>query len=485
MKFEITSAVQVVLKKIEDKGGRLYAVGGAVRDLLLKRQVHDVDLATDLLPLEVEAIVEGFKYPRIVSIRDFEHGIIRFQNPDTKEIVDIATLRKDDSCDGRFAKVSFTKDICEDLQRRDLTINAMAMEIDYTGQNMRFGFGPNQTDVPIVVADTTCERDLDDRVIRFVGVPEERILEDNLRMMRACRFMALSDEWKMGGTDEQAIIKHAELIKTIPKERIHDEFIKALGYPKPSNFFRALQKCGLLKHIIPDLELGVECEQNIYHRDTVWEHLLLTLDAACDLSTDPMFRLAAMTHDIAKPHTKEVKEGVGCTFYKHEVVGASLIYKWMTEYKFPKKDCEYISKLVRWHMFRMEPESTDKTIRKFLQEVGKETWKDLFNLRLADRKGNRAKAGRSEYPKALQELRGRIDKMIEEGVAIFKEDLAIDGKDLIELGVPPGPIYNDIFSNILGLVVADPSKNKADWLKDFVTRNYVQTKEEKEQSEAQ
>ncbi len=216
---------------------------------------------------------------------------------------------------------------------------------------------------------------------------------------------------------------------------------------------------------------------------TVWEHLLLTLDAACDISPDPMFRLAAMTHDIAKPHTKEEKAGVGCTFYKHEVVGATLIYNWMTEYRFNKKDCSYVSKLVRWHMFRMEPDSTDKTIRKFLQEVGKELWRDLFDLRLCDRKGNRAKAGRSEYPKALQELRGRIDKMIKDGVAIFKEDLAIDGSDLIELGVPPGPHFNDIFKNMLGLVVTDPEKNTREWLSEFVKRNYVQNKQEEHEEE--
>lgn len=471
MKFEITPVVQTVLKKIEDKGGRVFVVGGAVRDTLLNRPVKDIDLATDLLPLEVETIVLDQKLLRIGGAHDFDHGIIRFHNSDTKEIVDIATLRRDDSCDGRFAKVSFTKNIQEDLERRDLTINAFAVEIDSSGKSI----------APIHAYDDRI-RDLDERVIRFVGIPEERILEDNLRMIRACRFMALGDEWKMGGTDEQAIIKHAHLIKTVSKERIHDEFIKALSYSRPSNFFLALQKCGLLKHIIPDLELAVGCDQNIHHRDPVWEHLLLTLDAACDISPDPMFRLAAMTHDIAKPHTKEMKAGVGCTFYKHEVVGASLIYDWMTEYKFSKKDCSYVSKLVRWHMFRMETDSTDKTIRKFLQEVGKELWKDLFDLRFADRKGNRAKAGRSEYPKALQDLRSRIEKMINDGVAIFKEDLAIDGKDLIELGVPPGPQYNDIFKNMLGLVVTDPEKNNRVWLSDFVKRNYIDDKKQEQEN---
>ncbi len=264
MKFELTPSVQKVLEAIHKKGGRTWVVGGAVRDTLLKRPVKDIDLATDLLPLEVETIVEGFKYPRIASIRDFEHGIIRFQNPDTKEIVDIATLRKDDSCDGRFAKVSFTKDIKEDLQRRDLTINALAVEINHMG-DPNVWIHPRMGWFQMESADETCRRDLDEKVIRFVGVPEARILEDNLRMLRACRFMALGDEWKMGGTDEQAIIKHAHLIKTVPKERIHDEFVKALSYPRPSNFFRALQRCGLLKHIIPDLELAVGCDQNIYH----------------------------------------------------------------------------------------------------------------------------------------------------------------------------------------------------------------------------
>lgn len=122
--------------------------------------------------------------------------------------------------------------------------------------------------------------------------------------------------------------------------------------------------------------------------------------------------------------------------------------------------------------------TTDKTIRHWLQEVGKTEWRDLITLRMADRAGNLKKEGRPLITQKMKELISRVEGMIKAGIPLFKEDLALNGDDLITLGIKPGPLYKDIFSNILGIVVADPSKNNKDWLSNFVKKNYGEKKAE-------
>ena len=289
-------------------------------------------------------------------------------------------------------------------------------------------------------------------------------------MLRYCRFKALGFGDSALALD--CIEIHAEKIKTISKERIRDEIIKALGYSKPSEFFRTMEKTGLLKYIFPDLARGVGCEQNVHHAEPVFDHLLRCLDSSVDLTDNVLLRLATLCHDIAKPHTKKIING-DATFYKHEVVGASIIYNWMKDLKFTNKEIEYVVKLVRHHQWRFEDDTKDKTIRKWVQEVGKDVWRDLITLRCADRLGNLKKEGRPMITNKMRELMNKVEEMIASGVPIFKEDLAINGDDIKALGLPPSKIYKEIFSNILGIVVNDPSKNSKEWLSEFVVKNYI------------
>lgn len=465
-RFKLTASQSQIVEAVQKESmGKIWVVGGAVRDALMDKVPKDIDFATDLTPTSVEHLVVRFGFCCIPDQKAKDHGIIRVVDKDTGEFIDIATLRRDTDCDGRYAKVEFTQDLKEDLSRRDLTINAMAAVIDTDGYILQvFDYFDGTKDV-------------EEKRVKFVGNPCHRIKEDALRMIRACRFLALGDDWKLETSDFWAIHDmnkyNPELFDGISKERIRDEFIKALKYDKPSNFIRCLHDSKLLLRICRPLADAWGVEQNEYHDEEVFTHLLAALDAMCELSPSHLLRLAALTHDIGKPPTRSVADDGKVHFFRHEVEGASIIYNWMREYKFSTKQTEYVSKLVRHHQWRFEANSKDKTIRKWLQKVGPDCWRDLITLRMADRKGNFAKKHKPMMTSHMHDLVQKVEKILEAGDAIFREDLAIDGNDIKECGVPPGPVYKEIFANMLGIVIQDPERNTKDWLTNYIKKNYV------------
>ncbi len=465
MKFQLTRAQSAVVKGLTERGFSVWVVGGAIRDGLLGKTPKDLDFAHNATVSQVVQIANEAGLSVADDKKAMEHGIVRVGDDETKGLVDFAMLRTDVSCDGRHAEVAFTQDINEDLARRDFTINAMAAKIDEEGTT-----GP-------VIDPYGGRRDLQTRTIRFVGDAVSRIKEDYLRILRACRFTALGEDWKLAVDANGACTKYAIDVMRCSKERIHDELVKGIMYPKPSNMFRAMQSIGLLDLVFPDLARGVGCDQNVHHAEPVFDHLLRCLDASVELTDNPMLRLATLTHDIAKPHTKKMING-DATFYKHEVVGASIMYNWMKTYKFSRKECEYVSKMVRHHQWRFEDNTTDKTIRHWLQEVGKTEWRDLITLRMADRLGNLKKKDKPVVTAKMKELVDRVEAMIASGTPIFKEDLAINGDDLIAMGMKPGPEFKDIFSNILGIVISSPEKNTKEWLTQYAQKNYINKKKE-------
>lgn len=462
MQVEITKTISTIIYNLQKSKYNVWLVGGAIRDLLLEKQSKDLDFCTDAEPQFVQSLIKTIGFISIPDQKALLHGITRVVDKDTGELIDIATLRKDVSCNGRHAEVVFTTNLEEDLARRDLTINAMAATISPNGE------------LGQIIDPFNGQSDLDLKIVRFVGDPLKRIQEDALRMVRACRFTALGENWDCIG--KLSIQESASLIKLVSKERIRDEIMKAVSYEKPSNFFRMLETTGLLKEIFPEMQDGVGCIQNIYHdSDPVFDHILRCLDASVELTDKPLLRLATLLHDIGKPASKNIKEDGSITFYKHEVIGASIAYNWMKKMKFANTDAEYVSKLVRHHQFRFEEDTKAKTIRKWLQKVGKDIWQDLITLRCADRKGNKHKMllGKGIITSKMRELMDKVHHMIESEVPLFKEDLAVDGNDLKSLGIKPGPEYKEIFQNLLGIVVNDPAKNNKEWLLDFLRKHYV------------
>lgn len=461
MKFELTATQQKIVQLVRDEEFEIWIIGGAVRDLLLSKVPKDIDLVTTMphMRMKHEAIKRGLKV--IPDETAWQHGIIRVVDKDTGEPIDIATTRKDVWTDGRHAKVEYTPNLRDDLARRDLTINAIAAKIK-----------PNGEVDGTLFDNYKGQLHLSQGLICFVGKASERIAEDALRMVRACRFMALSDKMNMADIERKAIREQAAKITTISKERIRDEVLKALSYDHPSNFFRALLDCGLLGYVFPDLLLAVGIEQNEYHNEEVFDHLMYAVDASVNLTDNIFLRLAALCHDVGKSITRSTGDDGRVHFYKHEIEGARIVSDWMKDLKFSNKEIQYVRKLVRHHQWRFETDSKDKTIRRWLQDVGPE-WRDLITLRAADRKGNMAKQHLPMITRKMRELMDRAQGIIDSGAPLFKEDLAINGHDIQKMGLKPSSVYKLIFSNMLGIVVADPSKNTREWLEAYVRRNYI------------
>lgn len=468
MFFELTPTQQKLVDTVLNGNGplqdpvvKIYIVGGAVRDTLLGKKPKDIDFATNIFPEVLAQCLrdEGFKL--IPDKTALEHGTVKIVDQDTQKPIDITTLREDVWTDGRHAKVEWTSDIRKDAARRDLTINSMFAE--YVGKG----------DCPWVIYDPfDGRRAIERKVIEFVGDARQRIQEDYVRMVRACRFTALGEDWQIPETTKEVIREYAPQINTISRERIRDEVCKALSYDKPSNFFRNLHACGLLTHIFPDLARGVGVEQNEHHAEPVFDHLLRCLDYSVSLTDDHLLRLAALTHDIAKPHTKSVGADGRVHFYKHEVEGASIMYKWMRDMRFSKKDTQYVVKLVRHHQWRFHKDTKDKTIRRWLADVGP-MWRDLITLRMADRKGNLKKADLPAITREMRELIARAEGIIDSGAPIFQEDLAINGHDLNELPLKSKKMYREIFADLMGIVHNNPSKNNREWLLNHVKKVYL------------
>lgn len=460
MQFKLTPTMQHIVSEVERLGKAVWVVGGAVRDTCMNKIPKDIDFATNYDHLALEVLLRKMGLVVIPDATARQHGIIRVIDRDTGEVIDIARLRKDCKTDGRHAIVEFTDILEEDLARRDFTINAMACQINSNGD---------------IINEVDRFSGLDDlrmHVVHFVGNMHDRIREDYLRMVRLCRFTALGEGWRIGPPVTQ-VKKHAEHIKQISKERIRDEIIKAVSYPKPSNFFRNMHACGLLNFVMPDLSACVGVGQNEYHAEPVFDHLMRALDASVDLTENPMLRLAALLHDIGKPPTRSVDEDSRVHFYNHEVAGTSLVYKWMKEYKFTREQIEYVCKMVRHHQWRFTDDTKDKTIKKWLTTVGLDSWRDLITLRCADRKGNLAKAHKPMITKKMHELMQKVQAILDHKEPLSTKDLAINGHDLIEMGLKPGKVFKDILGECLEQVIEDPCRNEREWLLQYITEHYL------------
>jgi putative nucleotidyltransferase with HDIG domain len=461
--FTLTSTEKLIISTLQQEG-MVYLVGGCIRDVLRGQVPKDHDIATSLDPTFVENLLTPI-LTLVPDQRAKEHGILRGVDRITGKIVDVASLREDTFCDGRFAQVSFTKDLYKDLARRDFTINAMAahIELDQDTQNIK-----------LITPIEHSREDLAEHVVRFVGDPHQRIQEDYLRMLRACRFTALGTDWHLEPKTLEAIKQNAQFLEYVSKERIRDEVLKSLAYPAPANFWRSVLECNLLPLVFPELTKAVGCVQNKHHSmDPVWDHILRCLEASVEIDVQcrPLFRLAVLLHDIGKPASK-TGSGEDVHFYEHEVIGVPIASQWMTSLHFSKNDILYVTKLIRYHQFQFDDTTKLSSLRRWLRDVGKEIWEDLIMLRCCDRKGNLAKQHLPVMTREIRSLWEKISNIIANNDPIFIEDLAINGHDIIASGVEPGPRIRQIQKEILGIVWTEPKKNTREFLLSYVEKHH-------------
>ena len=435
----IPAPIKEIARILNTEGFQCFLVGGAVRDSIMGFTPKEYDITTNAKPEDVQRI---FKYTIPTGIK---HGTILVILDDMH--VEITTFRSDGNySDGRHPdKVEYTASIEDDLPRRDLTINAMAYNIsDGNLIDMFDGM-----------------KDIKNKIIRSVGNPYERFTEDGLRIMRAIRF-ATRLNFNIEKETFDAICHSTGMLTSIAYERIREEFNGILISDNPFRGIELLRKTGILALIMPELMQGFGVVQNRFHKYDVYYHILHTIQAVEPLETEELtllVRLAALFHDIAKPMVqKKVSKQEEPVYYNHEVVGANVAKKVMRRLKYSNAEIDFVTLLVRQHMFYYQDEWTDGAVRRFMKAVGIENIKPLLKLREADRLGSGNR--KDKESKAIPKLLARIDKIIEEENAITVKDLKINGNDLMkEFNLKPGPIVGKILNYLLDLILDEPSLN--------------------------
>lgn len=449
LKNQIPPEISLVVKILEDAGFEAWIVGGCVRDLLVGRTPKDWDITTNANPEQIQGLFENTFYTN-----DF--GTVGVVNDAAKDktlaVVEVTPYR----VEGKYSdarrpdSVTFSQNIEEDLKRRDFTMNALA-------------YSPSKEELLDLFHGL---QDAQNGLIRAVGDPQERFLEDALRILRAIRLSA-----ELGFEIEKetlaAMGKCAGQLEKISKERIRDEFVRIINSPKPMKALILAQTLGILRYIAPEIEEGIGIDQNQAHSYTVYEHNLRALQHAADKGWPFVIRLAALFHDVGKPKARRwSEEKKDWTFHGHEVVGAKMTKKILENLKFPRETIDQSEKLVRWHMFFSDPDKvTLSAVRRIIANVGPGNIENLVNLRICDRIGT----GRpKEQPFRFRKYQAMIDQALHDPISVSM--LALDGKGI--MGViheTPGPRIGWILHALLEEILDEPIKNTKEYLEKRVS----------------
>lgn len=425
----------------------VFLVGGIVRDSVAgalqagkefvdQASGSDWDLATREPPRQVMSRLRSAGIT--VAAVGIDHGTVAAVRD--RQQIEITTFRSDGIYeDGRHCQVTFADTIEEDLKRRDFTVNALAVDLS-SGE---------------IIDRFNGLEDIQANVMRTVGDPDERFAEDYLRMLRAAR-LAAKTEAIVHPETLGAIRRHAPKITQISAERIHDELMKMMTYPKPSHGLWIMRDTGLLREILPEIDSCFGVRQNQYHSDDVGTHLLNTVDAVSPRF--PLVRFIALVHDLGKPERKLWKDDrQDYVFYGHQFPSAEGAVRIMRRLRFPNREIDVARAIIESHMIRLGPQASPSAIRRLMKRVGRENIRLFLRLRIADRKANRLKGPGLEP--GLYHVVRTIRKIERDFDALKVTDLAVGGRDLIDMGLRPGPIFSEILHILLERVLDDPSLN--------------------------
>ncbi|MEK7452768.1 MAG: HD domain-containing protein [Patescibacteria group bacterium] len=437
--MKLKKEVIFVIEELNKAGFEAYAVGGCVRDFLIGKEPKDWDIATSALPEEIQGL-----FSKTIYINKFGTVTVFIETFQ----IEVTTYRIDaDYSDKRHPdSVEYTKNLKEDLKRRDFTINAMAL--GSSGE---------------IIDPFDGQKDLKNKEIRAVGNPEDRFKEDALRLMRAVRF-ASQLNFKIEEDTEREISLLSGNIAFVSKERIRDEIVKIVISDNPKYGFDLMLKLNLLKFVIPETFSGVGVGQNKHHIYDVYEHNINALQYTAEQKYSLEVRLGALFHDVAKPQTKQ-GDGYNSTFYNHDIVGAKITRNIMKRLKFSNEEIDKVVLLVRYHLFYYNvDEVSESSVRRLVSKVGLENMEDLIKVRYADRIG-------SGTPKAepykLRHFKYMIDKVSKDPISV--KMLKINGADLMKLlDIKPGPKVGLILNALLSDVLDDSNRNHKEYLEKRV-----------------
>ena len=414
-------------------------VGGSVRDSLLGLEPNDIDFATNATPEQMIQLAKG-KIDTWETANGKAHGTIVFQE-DSKDY-EITTFRKDVSTDGRNATVEFAKTIQEDLARRDFTINAMAF-------NMLSGMKE-------LIDPFNGMKDIENRVLRFVGDAFTRIQEDKLRVLRAYRFLSqLGKGWKF--IDNEVILTRilSADLNIVSKERIRDELIKMFKHNPCFSLYHMPK--WLQCYIFESLDFYKGTFHGHFHAEDIKQHLMVTLSTSCRLTNKPLLRLACFLHDIGKCMDVEYNEWGYPTFPRHDTLGAERVEQWMKTMKFSNDEIHYVTQLIKHHMVNQQlfdhNKPQQRSVKRYVMSLGEELLDDMILLNYCDRSGNLANTKLCSYEEYLQKHTIKpIWLEIKAKETAFKvTDLKVNGHDIMALGYngkEVGLILNGLFKMV-------------------------------------
>ena len=433
-----------VIRRVADAfaaaGHDLHLVGGPVRDALMGRGIHDLDFTTPARPDAIEAVLRGLTRTTWDMGREFGTIGASVRVGDVEEIVEVTTYRAD-SYDptSRKPTVSFGDSLVDDLVRRDFTVNAMALSVvSGAFEDPHGGLA-----------------DLEARALRTPSTPEVSFSDDPLRMMRAARF-ASQLGFEPAPEVVAAMTDMAERIEIISAERVRDELSRLLLSDSPRAGLDLLVRTGLADRVLPEVAALVrEVDEHGRHKD-IYQHTLTVLEQSIDLERerghqpDLVGRLAAVFHDVGKPRTKRFEGGGKVSFHHHDVVGAKMTRKRLTELRFSSDEVKAVAQLVELHLrFHgyADADWTDSAVRRYVRDAG-DVLERLHILTRADcttrnaRKANRLRT-------AYEQLEWRIDELAErEELDAMRPDL--DGTQIMEiLGIGPGPAVGQAYKFLL------------------------------------
>ncbi|WP_339069449.1 CCA tRNA nucleotidyltransferase [Fusobacterium animalis] len=425
-----------ILNKLNECG-KGYIVGGAIRDILLELKPKDVDFATNLSYETLKTLFS--EYTPKETGKSFGVLRIRINNID----YEIAKFRKD--IYGKEKKVAFVDEIKNDLARRDFTINAMAY-------NQKEG----------IIDLYNGQKDIENKVINFIGNAEERIIEDPLRVLRAFRFMSRLN-FSLSENTIEAIKNQKFLLKNIPEEKITMEFSKLLLGDNIKNTLTLMKDTGVLELIIPEFKATYDFNQcNPHHNLDLFNHII---NVVSKVPADLELRYSALLHDIAKPIVQTFDEK-GIAHYKtHEIVGADMARDILTRLKLPVKLIDTVVEIIKKHMV-LYKDITDKKFNELLSEMGYDNLWRLIEHSIADNSSKN-----NEVVSTENDLHERLKRAVEKQMQVTVNDLAINGKDLIELGFN-GKEIGEIKKELLDKYLSEEIQNNKEEMMEYVKEKY-------------
>ena len=428
--MELPQYVLECIRALEQAGHAAYLVGGCVRDRFLGLEPQDYDLCTDAQPEQTQAV---FAHRGLV-LAGLKHGTVGVIYP--QGVVEITTYRTEGGyADARHPDwVRFVSSVEEDLARRDFTVNAMAWS---PSRGLKDPFGGMQ--------------DLRDHILRAVGEPEKRFREDPLRILRGARFAA-KYRLEPEPATHKAMIALASLMEGLARERVFSELCKLLI---AADARQLLCYAPLITQVIPELAPAVGFDQHSrHHAFDLYTHIA---HVTATVPPELPLRWAALLHDVGKPATYTVDEAGQGHFYGHAQVGSELAAVILRRLKAPTALREQVTMLIEQHMTPLIPQS--KALRRRLSRLGEEAFFRLLELQEADMssKGTGVADSRSDFA----EIRQLARQLLREDSCMTLKQLAVDGHDLMKLGIPAGKELGRCLQILLDAVLEDTLPNEA------------------------